>query len=285
MAYGLSFVRHEAHRCRSTRVVMLVVLGGCSTGAFAAEGGVWSATADFASDTWIDTGSVLASPASWGPWEWGIFAAGATAVGVSMATVDNTTRTEAQENRNSNSDNMAHLANTLGTGFSLGVLAVSAGVGWIAHERRPLELARDGLEASIITTLIITPLKVVVGRSRPDQDPNGSDDYQPFSGNYSFPSGHTSQAFAIASVVANTYNDHWWAGALAYGVAGTVGYARINDNQHYLSDVIAGALIGGAIGWKVVNLNRARRISADVTAQLSTSWSHSGQTVGIRLDF
>jgi hypothetical protein len=253
----------------------------------AAEEGVWSAVSSFGSDTWHDTGSILTAPGEWGVVEWGAFGIGVTAIGVSMATVDKQIRTESQENRNSKGDRMAKLANHLGTGFSLGVLGVSAGIGWIGGSERPLELARDGLEASIIASGIIAPtIKLVAGRSRPDQETDGGgDDFTPFSGNYSFPSGHTTQAFAIASVVANTYRDHWWAGALAFGVAGTVGYARINDNQHYFSDVIAGAMIGSFVGWSVVNLNRARRLGADVTARISTSVQPAGQALGLRLDF
>lgn len=253
----------------------------------AADDGLWPAVRDFASDTWYDTGSILTAPGEWGVIEWSSFGVGATAIGVSMVTIDKDIRNESQENRNDKGDQMARLANQLGTGFSLGVLGVSAGIGWIGGADRPLELARDGLEASIIASGIIAPtLKFVVGRSRPDQETDGgNDDFTPFSGSYSFPSGHTTQAFAIASVVANTYREHWWAGALAFGVAGTVGYARINDNQHYLSDVIAGAMIGSFVGWSVVNLNRARRLGADVTAHIVTSVQPDGQSLGVRLDF
>lgn len=272
------------HRAAALLTPALLWWGGHAA-AFG-EDGLWSETKSFAVETWYDTGSVITAPGDWGPGEWGIFAVGAAAVGASMVFVDNNTGNESQEDRSNRSDNMAKLANNLGTGFSLVVLGVSAGVGWIADEPRPLQLARDGLEASIIASCIIAPtLKFVVGRARPDQSPDENDDYKPFSGNNSFPSGHTTQAFAIASVIANTYRDHWWAGALAYGVAGTVGYARINDNQHYLSDVLAGALIGGFVGWQVVDLNRARRVTADAKAHLSASWSPEGQMVGLQFEF
>ena len=253
----------------------------------AADDGPWTAVRDFASDTWYDTGDILTAPGAWGVVEWSALGVGVAAIGVSMVTIDKDIRNESQENRNEQGDRMAHLANQLGTALSLGVLGISAGIGLIGGGDRPLALARDGLEASIIASGIIVPtLKFAFGRSRPDQETDGgNDDFTPFSGNYSFPSGHTTQAFAIASVVANTYREHWWAGALAFGVAGTVGYARINDNQHYLSDVIAGAMIGSFVGWSVVNLNRARRLGADVTASIVTSFQPEGQSLGVRLHF
>jgi len=267
------------------RQVLNASLALAFAGQMAAAEGAWDATVGFARDTWYDTGSVITAPLSWDRYEWGAFALGATVIGVSVATLDQSTRNDAQDDRSASSDRMAKLSNTLGTGFSLGVLGVSAGIGAITGAQRPLQLARDGLEASIITTLIVTPMKFAVGRARPDQDPDGSDDFQPLSGNLSFPSGHTTQAFAIASVVANTYRDHWWPGALAFGVAGTVGLARINDNQHYLSDVIAGALIGGSIGWMVVNLNRERRIAPGVEGQVTAGWDGDGRYLGLALRF
>lgn len=64
--------------------------------------------------------------------------------------------------------------------------------------------------------------------------PNGGD-------RNSFPSGHTTTAFAFAGVVGIEHPD--WA-IPAYALAGLVGFSRINDNAHYLHDVFMGATIG-----------------------------------------
>ena len=105
-------------------------------------------------------------------------------------------------------------------------------------------------------------LKVVVGRSRPNAD-KGSGDFHPFSSGASFPSGHTTQAFAVASVIAAHY-DEPWVKVSAYGVASLVGFARMYHGQHFLSDVLGGAVIGTVVGHSVVRFNngkRARRLS------------------------
>jgi hypothetical protein len=61
----------------------------------------------------------------------------------------------------------------------------------------------------------------------------------------SFPSGHTAEAFASAEFLCQEYKDvSSWYGAGGYIVAGTVGYLRMYNNKHWLSDVIAGAGIG-----------------------------------------
>jgi hypothetical protein len=62
---------------------------------------------------------------------------------------------------------------------------------------------------------------------------------------FSFPSGHTAQAFATATFMAKEYRDESiWYGVGAYGVATTVGAMRIMNNRHWVSDVLAGAGIG-----------------------------------------
>ena len=60
------------------------------------------------------------------------------------------------------------------------------------------------------------------------------------------PSGHISNSFAVAAVANELYGQK--VGTVAYLIAGLVAISRINDNDHYLSDVIAGAGLGTIIG-------------------------------------
>ncbi|HEY9008786.1 phosphatase PAP2 family protein [Ohtaekwangia sp.] len=65
------------------------------------------------------------------------------------------------------------------------------------------------------------------------------------SNNFSFPSGHTAQAFATATFMAKEYGDESiWYSVGAYTMATTVGVMRILNNRHWISDVLAGAGIG-----------------------------------------
>ncbi|MEE8341893.1 MAG: phosphatase PAP2 family protein [Candidatus Neomarinimicrobiota bacterium] len=95
-----------------------------------------------------------------------------------------------------------------------------------------LEFATSALLANGLTTII---LKRLIGRERP----NGSS-------NHSMPSGHTSHSFAVAAVANELYGQK--IGTVAYLIAGIVAISRINDNVHYLSDVIFGAGLGTIIG-------------------------------------
>ena len=100
-------------------------------------------------------------------------------------------------------------------------------------------------------------LKFVTGRSRPRKN-LGTSDFHPFNGGASFPSGHTAAAFALAATIAE-HEDRAWIKGLAYGVASLVGYARIDHDAHFASDVTAGAFIGVGVAKRVARLNRTGR--------------------------
>ncbi len=70
----------------------------------------------------------------------------------------------------------------------------------------------------------------------------GVDAERPNGGQGSFPSGHTSVAFAGAEFIRKEYGI-WW-GIPAYLTAGYVGWSRVISNNHYPRDVLAGAAIG-----------------------------------------
>ena len=100
-------------------------------------------------------------------------------------------------------------------------------------------------------------LKALTGRSRP-HDGQGAHDFNGLGGGESFPSGHTAEAFTVAASIAENYHRPWIS-ALSYSVAGLVGYARMEHDDHWLSDVTAGAFIGVGVAKQVSKLNRSRR--------------------------
>lgn len=79
-----------------------------------------------------------------------------------------------------------------------------------------------------------TAVKRLADRPRPDG-----------SNNYSFPSGHTANAFAAAEFLNQEYRDvSPWIGYAGYTVATATGVMRMYNNKHWLSDVVAGAGLG-----------------------------------------
>ena len=62
---------------------------------------------------------------------------------------------------------------------------------------------------------------------------------------FSFPSGHTANVFAGATMLSVEYGEEYkWVPYVSYGVATTVGVMRIANNKHYISDVLFGAGLG-----------------------------------------
>ncbi|ENM5750630.1 phosphatase PAP2 family protein [Vibrio mimicus] len=67
------------------------------------------------------------------------------------------------------------------------------------------------------------------------------------SGNDSFPSNHTANAFAAATTLNIRYG--WEVGLPAYGLAALSGVGRVEGNKHYWRDVLAGAVLGTVSAW------------------------------------
>jgi membrane-associated phospholipid phosphatase len=81
--------------------------------------------------------------------------------------------------------------------------------------------------------------------------------------NSSFPSGHTTVAFAAATVYAMEYRNKPLVSILAYSAASLIGMSRITENKHWATDVVVGAAIGYLTGRLVVNnYHRYARLKA-----------------------
>jgi hypothetical protein len=105
------------------------------------------------------------------------------------------------------------------------------------------------------TNAILTQgIKFATHRMRPDGSASNS-----------FPSGHTSSAFAVATVVTNYYGKKW--GIPLYAFSGLVGLSRIEKRQHWPSDVLAGAALGYISG-RTALLGTKREITRPRKARL-----------------
>jgi hypothetical protein len=131
------------------------------------------------------------------------------------------------------------------------------------------------LEASAFTAISTEVLKFAGGRQRPNET---TDVDQWFDHGDSFPSMHTSLAFAIGTVFAESGDDRyrWLRRALGYGVAGATGYLRLDHNQHWASDVVAGAALG--LTTAQFTMNR-RRETVGQTASISVHPAAGGGVV------
>lgn len=128
--------------------------------------------------------------------------------------------------------------------FSAGLLAG----GWWLGRRNVMEAGWQSLIAHGAVALLVTLLKHVVGRPRPKFNHAGGFQLWPSMDNGfdSFPSGHAAAAFTVAAVLARRYPSARW---IWYGTAALVTFSRILRGSHFVTDVMAGAILGLVAGW------------------------------------
>jgi membrane-associated phospholipid phosphatase len=135
-------------------------------------------------------------------------------------------------------------------------------IGTADGNRRTQDVGLHTAESILIADMITGTLKMAAGRSRPYASADNAANFQLFRGlksdDYrSFPSGHTTSAFAFAAAVSSE-TQRWWPetrwiiGPILYSGATLTGMSRIYNRQHWASDVMAGAAIGTLVGVKVV---------------------------------
>ncbi len=165
-----------------------------------------------------------------------------------------------QNHRTASSDDLASTLRHFGQPEVYGTVTLGlVGAGLLGHND---ELTRAG--GRLAATLFLaggtaTVAKYVLGRPRP-LETTDADRFSPFSGNDAFPSGHTTVAFALATALSDDIH-RTWASIGLYSLATGVGWSRMNDNKHWLSDVAGGALVGITSAklvnghWRIFNLH------------------------------
>lgn len=207
---------------------------------------------------WDDVKHVITSPERWDEEDWHDAGWATLAIVGTAVLIDRPWRDEMRRHRPNNSPFMLQVER-FGAQYAAGTVGLFFLAGTVGGDETSLQVAQDGLAASLIASGIITPtIKIIAGRQRP-RDNAGIYNFKPFSNsNSSFPSGHTTEAFALASVIANHY-EATWVTCASYTIASLVGIARTYHDAHFASDVVAGAMIGTLTGKSVVAYNRKRR--------------------------
>lgn len=193
-------------------------------------------------------------------WFHGVAALGAVAL---ASLGDESLQDELQSHRTAGKDDVARVFRRMGEPTVYGIAALGTLTTGVLLGDARVERAGGRIAAGLLTSALVTNLlKPAVGRQRPSHttDPFR---FRAFSGRDSWPSGHTSMAFALASGASDEIG-FLPATVALYGAAGLTAWSRLNDNRHWGSDVLAGALVGIASAklmngrWRVFGLSAPR---------------------------
>jgi len=133
-----------------------------------------------------------------------------------------------------------------GSGYGVAAVAASFYVfGRAKNNNRARETGILGAEALVDSAILVTAVKEITQRRRPTAA-RGRGDF--FDGGSSFPSGHSIEAWSLATVIANEYHDHRAIQVAAYAIASAVSVSRFTGKKHYLSDILVGSAMGYGIG-------------------------------------
>ncbi len=188
---------------------------------------------------------------------------------------------------------ISRLFSFISEGAVLGGLAIAIFIiGWCTKKNHLREAGRDGLFALFVSSIAAHMLKAAFERPRPShatadtvltflQNPSLVD----LTGRYnSFPSGHATVSFALASVIARRFPAWKW---LAYYLASLIALSRVYLGSHNPSDVFAGAIVGLVAGYLVTDKTWAWRkwlYAALVLLTVSLSFFKSGGLILFDVD-
>jgi len=212
-----------------------------------------------ASDFFQTGVDLIAQPFVWNKEDW--LKTGATfAVTGALFIIDDEARTFALKNRSDFNDKLFSIDDWITGWKSLILPSAVYTYGFFSRNKNVRSLGLQSAEAVIYSAVVAQILKILFGRARPFNN-RGNLNFQPFTiddNYYSLPSGHATAAFALASVFSGAFDNFYWK-ALCYGTAGTIAFARVYHDKHWISDIFLGSVIGFSIG-KFVSRRTGRAI-------------------------
>ena len=198
---------------------------------------------------------------------------GTVGVAGAMSLVDSRLSVDARRVGGDDMSIPSAIGSVVGGPVPLALGAALYGAGQLRGDGFVTQTGREVIRAVLFSGAVTAVAKGTVGRARPIAAPGDPDEFSPGHGftnatMASFPSGHTSAAFATATVLARELNiahpaSRRWVNPLLFGGATFVGYSRVYDRQHWPSDVLAGAALGSITGYEVVAHARGDRSPID----------------------
>ena len=228
--------------------------------------------------------------------DWGNFGKFAV-VTVALSFADEPIQKSALKLRNQNRgiNDISKYVTNFGGLYEAYTLAGLGAYGLIFKNEKMLTTTLLATQSYITAGALESVMKFISGRTRPSFYEPGEEAEPRFLGPFSktakdangrnvyssFPSGHTTVAFAAATVFASEYKNKPLVPIIAYSVASLIGVSRITENKHWATDVFVGAAVGFLAGKNVVNnYHRYAKLKApgqpknSVSFRLNYSYGH-----------
>jgi len=182
----------------------------------------------------------------------------------------------------------SQISEPFGNPLKMGILALGTyyTAGYLKNEKLT-GASSAALQAMLTAGIAAMTIKLLVHRVRPEEQLNFNP-YQ-FNGvsfgvdNLSFPSGHSTIAFALASSLSSYYQNDLRVAIPLYIVASITAYQRVYDFKHWPSDVLAGAFLGAWIGTKIGAWQRERNSLMQLSLA-GNQWGGVGLNFNFKLD-
>jgi len=229
------------------------MLGWAAIGFFPVVGRTADSLLDY---TLEDTKLYFTSPLRWDEQDWLYFGGALVAIGAAHSFDERVrdhfaTGSKAVLNGGEDKNGLRDAAPTVALIAGTGLYAAFIG------DRDGYRETWSLVEAGAFSAATAEVLGYAVGRERPDATTSPNEWAK---GGDSFPSLHTTVAFAVGTVFAESGNDdyRWIRRIIGYGVASATAYVRTSENVHWLSDSVAGAALGIATARFVLNRQAAQ---------------------------
>jgi len=162
-------------------------------------------------------------------------------------TQDTSIRNYFQQNRNGHTDNTARFFMNFGDGaYTAGLLASLYVYGALNEDDRYRRIGLLGAESIVVNAILTSAVKVTLQRPLPDTGLPYDTWYPKWTSidDLAFPSGHTSSAFACATIIATEFSDTPVIPVLVYTAASLTALSMLDMDQHWASDLLPGAALG-----------------------------------------
>ncbi|MDD4676469.1 MAG: phosphatase PAP2 family protein [Candidatus Cloacimonetes bacterium] len=205
----------------------------------------------------------ITAPLSWQGGDW--LKAGAVVLSAgALYLADEDIQHYSQNSRNDGTDRLMNIASNFG---EYRIVAPALGIGilgaYLQNDKKALDTGLLSMKSFVLSSVICQGLKLATQRNRPSEG-LGKKFWQESKisfDNDSFPSGHSTVVWSIAPILADQYQESNWIPPVSYGIATLTSLSRIYNDEHWASDVLAGAAIG-YFSAKLVSTSTPRLILA-----------------------